>query len=212
MNNHIFDECVTEINNMDHFTVQMKELNKYMDSNRLNATQFWRGQILKYEAKITSLFKDLSKYADGILAAKRRIDYDAHEIARLRELAMTKTKESNDKDKEIYKIAKDMGRQALRHSNELEKQRNTISTFKKRLQDERKKSATLEKELQFTRKRLLTHTRRSVPRRCKRVRRRIDYDDESSITAGSNSDTDVENEENTNVALVSAMMDLETES
>ena len=78
--------------------------------------------------------------------------------------------------------------------------------------DERKTTRTLEEELQITRKRLLTHTRRSVPRTCKRVRRRIDYDYESTVTAGSDSDTDVENEEETHVALVSAMMDLETES
>ena len=204
--------CANAINNSEHPTIRMKDLHTFMDEQRYSAAQFWKQQITTYETKITTLFKTVTSHEDVIQAAKRRMDYDEHEIKRLRELCMDKTTEINKKDKQIYNMASDMGRQALRHNDINEHQQNIIADLKKKLFAQRKIAAQLEEELQFTRKRLLTHTRRSVPRKCKRVRRRIDYDEESSVTAGSNSDTDVENEENTNVALVSAMMDLETDS
>ena len=104
-------------------------------------------------------------------------------------------------------MAEEMGRQALHHDQILERQRNTLSTFKTKVREEKQKTKTLEEELQFMRKRLLTHTRRSFPRRCKRVRRRITKEDnyESTVTAGSDSDTDVEDEQTTNNMLIAAM-------
>jgi len=53
------------------------------------------------------MFKKMTRYADGIRAAKRRMDYDAYEISRLRDLVITKTKEANDKDAKVYKFAKE---------------------------------------------------------------------------------------------------------
>jgi len=203
---------VQELDKQKHNTIQMKELNDFMDHNRFRAAHFWKQQIKFYESKITTLFKELSKSEDVIRAAKRRMDYDTNEINRLRELCMQKTGETNQKDRQLYTMAEDMGRQALRHNDINEHQQERVAYFKQKLFDERKKTATLEEELQVTRKRLLTHTRRSIPRRSKRARRRIIQDDgnESTITAGSGSDTEIESEECTNVALVNAMMDLET--
>ena len=154
------------------------------------------------------MFKQIAAHENVIKAAKCRMDYDKAEIDRLRELCMTKTGEVNQKDKKIYHMAKDMGRQALRYTDINTHQQETIANLKQKLFEERQKSKTLEEELHFTRKRLLTHKRRSVPRRCKRVRRRIiQEDDESTISAGSDSDTEVETKEATNVVLVNAMMD-----
>ena len=141
----------------------------------------------------------LTKYAEVIHAAKRRMDYDTMEISRLRNLSMIQTEETNKKEQCIYDMASDMGRLALRHNTIYDRQLQTIRTLRQRLTNEQKKTESLEEELRFTRKRLLTHTRRSVPRKCKRVRRRIDYDEESTITAGSNSDTNYEDEESTNI-------------
>ena len=119
-----------------------------------------------------------AKYAEIINASKRRMDYDTAEIQRLRDLCMNKTAEANQKDEELYKMAQDMGRLALKHDQILDHQRKTIQRLKQHITDEKKKTHTLEEELRFTRKRLLTFTRRSVPRKCKRVRRRIESDNE----------------------------------
>ena len=200
--------CVAELDQMEHPTIQQRKLQTFIDEHHSNDDH----TPALYEHKIMSMFKQLSKYAEVIHAAKRRMDYDAFEISRLRDLCMEKTQQANNKDKELYDMANDMGRLALRHNQLNDRQLNSIRTLRQRLRDERKKSATLEEELHFTRKRLLTHTRRSVPRRSKRVRRMVDTDNESTITAGSNSDTDVEHEERRNIALVNAMMDLETAS
>ena len=179
----IINNCAETVEEHGHSTVQQKELDTFMNT---------------YDSKMMSLFKQVSKYADGIRAAKRRLDYDTAEIQRLRDLCMDKTAEVNRKDKELYKMAKEMGRLALKHDQILDHQRETIQRLKQHLADERKKTQTLEEELHFTRKRLLTHTRRSVPRKCKRVRRHIDFDNES------------ENEEQTNIALTAAMTNLNT--
>ena len=118
---------------------------------------------------------------------------------------MTTMKEANDKDIKIYRMAEEVGLQALRHDQILERQRNTLSTFKTKLREEKQKTKTLEEELQFTRKRLLTHMSRSVPRRCKRVRRRITEEDNYESTVTADSDTDVEDEQTTNNMLIAAM-------
>ena len=146
-----------------------------------------------------------AKYAEIIQAAKRRMDYDAMEISRLRNLTMIKTEETNKKEECIYNMACDMGRLALRHNTLYDRQSQTIRTLKQRLNNEQRKTQNLEEELHFTRKRLLTFTRRSVPRKCKRVRRHIDYDEESTLTAGSTSDTTYEDEDNTNIRLINIM-------
>ena len=58
-----------------------------------------------------------------------------------------------------------------------------------------------------TRQRLHTFTRRLVPRRCKRkVRRRIMVDDEdSTVTAGSNSDTEFDDDTDMDSTLIKIM-------
>ena len=70
-----------------------------------------------------------------------------------------------------------------------------------------KTNNTVEGEVMVVRRHLLTCTRRSLPRRkCRRVRRHIvDYVDagaESTVTVGSNSDTEYEDENSSMNSLI----------
>ena len=198
--------CIRELEQTEHSSIQQKSLQSFINEHRTSDDH----TLTLYESKIMTMFKQLTRYTEVIQAAKRRMDYDTFEINRLRDLSMAKTAEINRKDEELYNMANDMARLALRHNRVSDRQLASIRTLRQRLQEERKKSNTLEEELHFTRKRLLTHTRRSVPRKCKRVRRRIDYENESTVTAGSGSNTEMDDEESTNVALGNAMTDLNT--
>ena len=170
--------CIQELEQTEHSNIQQKNLQAFIDEHHSSDDH----TLTLYETKIMSIFKQLSRYAEVIQAAKRRMDYDAFEISRLRDLSMAKTAESNRKDQQLYDMANDMSRLALWHNRLTDRQQESICKLKQRIRDERKKSNTLEEKLHFTRKRLLTHTRRSIPRRCKRVRRMIDDDNESTIT------------------------------
>ena len=184
--------CVAELEKMEHPTIRQKTLQSFID-NHQNSNDH---TLQLYETKILSMFKQLTRYAEVIQAAKRRMDHDVAEINRLRDLSMEKTEEVNKKDEELYTMAEDMGRMALRHNRLHDRQSESLRTLRQRLQDEQTKNQTVEEELRFTCKRLLTHTRRSVPRTCKRVKRRIDFDNTS------------ENEEQTHIALTTAMTNL----
>jgi len=186
--------CVAELEKMEHPTIRQKTLQSFIN-NHQNSNNH---TLQLYETKILSMFKQLTRYAEVIQAAKRRMDHDAAEISRLRDLCMEKTEQVNKKDEELYTMAEDMGRMALRHNRLHDRQSESLRTLRQRLQDEQTKNQTIEEELRFTRKRLLTHTRRSVPRTCKRVRRCIDFDNTS------------ENEEQTHIALTAAMTNLNT--
>ena len=108
-NGQMIDDYIRELDTQEHNTVQMKELDSFMDHHRFKAAQFWKEQINFYESKITTLFKELSKSENVIRAAKRCMDYDTKEINRLRDLCMQKTRETNEKDKQLYTMAEDMG-------------------------------------------------------------------------------------------------------
>ena len=104
----LVDECIELVENEGHDSIRMNKLNTVLDNERFNAARFWKSQVERYESQIMTMFKQMSKYADGIRAAKRRMDYDAYEIRRLRDLVMDKTKEANDKDERIYQITDSM--------------------------------------------------------------------------------------------------------
>jgi len=74
------------------------------------------------------------------------------------------------------------------------------------LKKERRRNDVMEEELMNVRQRLHTFTRRLIPRRAKRkLRRRIMDDEESTVTAGSDSDTEIEDENFMNDTLVRIM-------
>ena len=165
------NSCIKEIDAMEHSTIQQKSLHSFIDAHHATTT-------IPLENKLRTMFKQMTNYIEVVQAAKRRIDYDAIEITRLRDLCMAKTEETNRKDEELYNMANNMGQLALRHHRTSDRQLESIHTLRQRLQEEQQKTHSVEEELRFTRKRLLTFTRRSVPRKCKRVRRRIESDNE----------------------------------
>ena len=101
------EECSNLAESRGNDAVSMKHLEHFLDTQRFKVAKFWRTQITLYESKLLEEFKLTSKYADGIRAAKRRMDYDNYEIRRLRDLCMDKTREVNDKDEKIYKLAEE---------------------------------------------------------------------------------------------------------
>ena len=88
--------CVEEIDKMEHLTIQHRHLQSVIDTHHVSDDT--NHTLDLYETKLMSLFKQLSKYVEVIQAAKRRMDYNAFEIARLRDLGMAKTTEINQKD------------------------------------------------------------------------------------------------------------------
>ena len=128
------NNCVAELEKMEHSTIQQKALQTFIDEHHSSDDR----TLTLYENKIMSMFKQISKYAEVIQAAKRRMDYDAFNIGRLRDLSMAKTEEINQKDQQLYTMANDMGRLALRHNQLNDRQLNSIRTLRQHLRDERK--------------------------------------------------------------------------
>ena len=102
--------------------------------------------------------RKMTKNADGIKAAKRRMDYDAFEINRLGDLVMKKTEECNEKDKKIYQFAKESMDFKRGWSFEEAKRNNMVATLEKQLTAERTRNNTLEEELLNTLQRLHAYT------------------------------------------------------
>ena len=203
----LIEECSNLAESNGNDAVSMKNLEDFLDTQRLKVAKFWRTQITLYESKVIEQSKLASKYADGIRAAKRRMDYDSYEIRRLRDLCMDKTREVNKKDEKIYKLAEEANEWRRCFLAEECIRKSSIARLEAALEKEKKRNDTLEEELMTTRQRLHTYTRRSVPRRCKRkLRRRIMIDDEdSTVTAGSNSDTEVDDENDMDNTLIRIM-------
>ena len=195
----LLNNCIELIEDKDHESIQLRDLHTSMDNERLKAATFWKNQVERYETKIMNLFKTITTYTEGLRAAKRRMDYDAHEIRRLRDLVMKKTKEANDKDQRIYDITDSMC--LMEHGYQLREKRKqrAYNEMAKQLDEQMKLNDTLRDELKTTKERLNTFTRRSVPRRTKRLRRHVaQYDDggkESSVTLGSDSETEFEDDD-----------------
>ena len=168
----------------------------FLRDQRFTVARFWRGQVDAYEGKILELERRLVNVTDGFKAAKRLADVETDEVERLRKLYMEKISEA-ERLKET--VADLVGQTCdLERKDQVRKRNNkrTVQGLRKELETERKRNQNLEEELSSTRKRLLTFTRRSVPRAVRRVVRRIDsYEDgeESSVSAErTSSDEDTE--------------------
>ena len=195
----LVEECVDLAEDEGHDSIKMANLNTFLDNERFNAARFWKDQIQKYESQMMNMFKQLSKYTEGIRAAKRRMDYDAYEIRRLRDLVMEKTREANEKDERIYQLTDSMCLLERGYQFREQRKQRHYNNTKKQLDETMKINDTLRAELKATRERLNTFTRRSVPRQQKRLRRRVaTYDDggeESSVSLGSDSNTEYEDDD-----------------
>ena len=205
----LVEECVELAEDEGHESIKMTNLNTFLDNERFNAARFWKDQIEKYESQMMKMFKQLSKYTEGIRAAKRRMDYDAYEIRRLRDLVMDKTKEANDKDERIYQLTDAMCLMEHGYQRRERRKQQAFNELTKQLDTQLKVNDKLKEELKSTRERLNTFTRRSVPRRQKRLRRRVatydDGDEESSVTLGSCSETEFEDDDTRTSKLVRIM-------
>ena len=208
----LLDDCIELIENEGHESIQLRDLNTSTDNKRLRAAAFWKSQVERYETKITNLFKTITKYTEGLRAAKRRMDYDAYEIRRLRDLVMDKTTEANEKDECIYQITDAMCLMEHGYQRRERRKQQAFNEMAKQLDTQLKVNDELREELKSTRERLNTFTRHSVPRRQKRLRRRVaQYDDggeESSVTLGSCSDTEYE-DDNTRTSKLVKIMDFD---
>ena len=205
----LVEECIELVENEGHESIQLRDLDTFLNNERVRAAAFWKSQIERYETKITNLSKTITKYTEGLRAAKRHIDYDAYEIRQLHELVMDKTKEANDKDQRIYEITDAMCLMEHGYQRREKRKQRAFTEVTKQLDEQLKVNDTLNEELKTTRERLNTFTRRSVPRRTKRLRRHIaQYDDggeESSVTLGSCSETEFEDDDTRTSKLVKIM-------
>ena len=161
----------------------------FLWNQRMTVERFWRTQLDTYEDKILKLEK-------GLRAAKRVAEEEQEEVERLRRLYMDKVSEAE----RLRETVADLVSQncELETKDQVRKRNNKrrVQELRKDLDSERRRNQALEEELSATRKRLLTFTRRSVPRKARRLIRRIDsYEDgtESTISVErSTSDEDTE--------------------
>ena len=171
---------------------------RFLLNQRVTVARFWRTQVDAYEGRILELERKLGVVSDGFRVAKRMADEHTEEVERLRELYMEKISEA-ERVKET--VADLVGQTCEMERKDQVRRRNNkrrIQEVQKDLDEERKRNRNLEEELSVTRKRLLTFTRRSVPRKSTRLVRRIDsYEDgtESSVSV----ERSIEDDEDTRV-------------
>ena len=173
------------------------EERRFLWNQRITVARFWRTQVDAYEERIVKLEKKVSEVTDGFKAAKRVAEKETDEVERLRKLYMDKISETERLRETIADLVSQNCELETKDRVRKRNNKRTVQGLRKEVDDERRRTQNLEEELQVTRRRLLTFTRRSVPRRNQnRVIRRIDsYEDgeESSISIErSTSDEDTE--------------------
>ena len=171
---------------------------KFLRDRRFTIARFWREQVDAYEGRIVDLERKLDNVKDGFKAAKRIAEEETDEAGRLRKLYMDKISEAE----RLKETVADMISQNcdLERKDQLRRRNNKrrLQEVQKELDEERKRRRNVEEELQVTRRRLLTFTRRSVPRKSGRLVRRVDsYEEgtESSVSIERATDSE-DNEDN----------------
>ena len=170
---------------------------QFLRDQRFTIARFWREQVDAYEGKIVDLERRLVNVTGGFKAAKRLVEVETDEVERLRKLYMDTISEA-ERLKET--VADLVGQTCdLERKDQLRRRNNKrrLQEVQKELDEERKRTRNLEEELSVTRKRLLTFTRRSVPRKSIRLVRRIDsYEDgEESLVSAERTSSDEDNEQ-----------------
>ena len=173
----------------------------FLWNQRMTVERFWRTQLDTYEDKILKLEK-------GVRAAKRVAEEEREEVERLRKLYMDKVSEAE----RLRETVADLVSQNcdLETKDQVRKRNNKrrVQELRKDLDSERRRNQALEEELSATRKRLLTFTRRSVPRKARRLIRRIDsYEDGTESTVSLERTTSDEDNEDTRVNKLIRIMD-----
>ena len=181
---------------------------KFIWDERLKAAKFWRGQVDVYEGKILELKGKLDAMTEGFMAARRMETYQASEVKRLVKINLDRISDVERMRERCHRLADANCREEMKYQALRRNKRNRIQALKKDLEAEKRKSANLELELSNTRKRLLTFTRRSVPRRNKtRLIRRINSYEDGDETTVSLEASSSENEEKNIVRLIDIMND-----
>ena len=173
----------------------------FLWNQRMTVERFWRTQLDTYEDKILKLEK-------GFRTAKREAEEEREEVERLRRLYMNKVSEAE----RLRETVADLVSQncELETKDQVRKRNNKrrVQELRKDLDSERRRNQALEEELSATRKRLLTFTRRSVPRKARRLIRRIDsYEDGTESTVSLERTTSDEDNEDTRVNKLIRIMD-----
>ena len=138
---------------------------KFVWDERLKAAKFWRGQVDVYEGKIVELMGKLDEVREGFMVARRMEAYQASEVKRLTKINLDRISDVERMRERCHRLAEASCREERRYEAF---RRNTIlrqEELQKELEAERRRNQNVEKELQVTRRRLLTFTRRSIPRR-----------------------------------------------
>ena len=184
------------------------ETKKFVWDQRLKAAKFWKGQVDVYEGKIDELMKKLDEVREGFMAAKRMETYQASEVKRLRKINLDRISDVERMRERCHRLAEASSRDEMKYEASLRNKRLRIQELRKELETERRRNANLELELSNTRKRLLTFTRRSVPRRNqKRLIRRINSYEDGDETTISLEQSSCENEEKNIRKLIDIMND-----
>ena len=173
------------------------ETKRFVWDQRFKAAKFWKGQVDVYEGKIDELMKKLDEVREGFMAAKRLEAYQASEVKRLRKINLDRLSDVERLRERCHRLAEINAREERKYQASRRNSRLRAQELRKELETERQRNANLELEVSNTRKRLLTFTRRSVPRRARRVVRRIDsYEDgEESTVSVERSMDDEDNED-----------------
>ena len=179
---------------------------KFIWDERLKAVKFWRGQVDVYEGKIVELKEKLDEVREGFMAARRMEAYQASEVKRLVKINLDRISDVERMRERCHRLAEANCREEMKHDALRRNKRLRIQALKKELEAEKRRSANLELELSNTRKRLLTFTRRSVPRRNKtRLIKRINSYEDGDETTVSLEGSSSENEEKNIVRLIDIM-------
>ena len=181
---------------------------KFIWDERLKAAKFWRGQVDVYEGKIVELKEKLDVVSEGFMAARRMEAYQASEVKRLVKINLDRISDVERMRERCHRLAEANCREEMKYEASRRTSRLRVQELRKELETERRRNANLELELSNTRKRLLTFTRRSVPRRARRVVRRIDsYEDGEESTVSVERTMSDEDNEDTRVNKLIRIMD-----
>ena len=170
------------------------ETQRFVREQRVKMARVWEEQVVEvYEGKICDLKEKLDAVSEGFMAAKRLEEHQTAEVKRLVKINLDRISDAERWRERCHRLAEINCRDERKYDT-LKREKRELQ---RQLEMERRRTTNLELELANTRKRLLTFTRRSIPRRApRRVIRRVDsYEDgeESSVSierSTSNEDND----------------------
>ena len=181
---------------------------RFVMEQRVKVARMWEEQVMEvYEGKICELKEKLDAVSEGFMAAKRLEEHQAAEVKRLVRINLDRISDAERWRERCHRLAEINCREERKYETVKRQKRLRVQELQKELQAERRRNENLELELSNTRKRLLTFTRRSIPRRTTRVVRRIDsYEDGEESTVSLERTTSDEDTEETRLSKLITVM------